>query len=390
MKIPFGNLKRQYQKLKPIIDQATQEVYDHGWFVLGNQVQSFENKFAQYCGAKYGVGVGSGTAALHLALVASGVEHGDEVITAANTCIPTLSAISLAGAVPILVDIDEITYTINPFLIPERITSKTKAIVPVHLYGQCANMNPILEIARQYDLAVIEDCAQAHGSIYKNQMAGTMGDVGCFSFYPSKNLGAFGDGGLVLTNNQDIAEKVTKLRNYGQEERYYHSMKGFNSRLDELQAAILNAKLPYLNSWNQRRREIAQRYYQAFSTVGIVCPLEEPERFHIYHLYVIRVPQRDRFQQLLQEEGITTIIHYPIPVHLQKCYAECEWQSRFLPVTEKLASEIVSLPLYPELTDGEVNYIIKKVIDTYEQIKYTQTHFPRNTAAIIMERNKAN
>ena len=390
MKIPFGNLKRQYQKLKQIIDQATQEVYDHGWFVLGNQVQSFENKFAQYCGAKYGVGVSSGTAALHLALVASGVEHGDEVITAANTCIPTLSAISLAGAVPILVDIDEITYTINPFLIPERITSKTKAIVPVHLYGQCANMNPILEIARQYDLAVIEDCAQAHGSIYKNQMAGTMGDVGCFSFYPSKNLGAFGDGGLVLTNNQDIAEKVTKLRNYGQEERYYHSMKGFNSRLDELQAAILNAKLPYLNSWNQRRREIAQRYYQDFSTVGIVCPLEEPERFHIYHLYVIRVPQRDRFQQLLQEEGITTIIHYPIPVHLQKCYAECEWQSRFLPVTEKLASEIVSLPLYPELTDGEVNYIIKKVIDTYEQIKYTQTHFPRNTAAIIMERNKAN
>jgi len=389
MKIPFGNLKRQYQKLKPIIDQATQEVYDHGWFVLGNQVQSFENNFAQYCGAKYGVGVGSGTAALHLALVASGVEYGDEVITAANTCIPTLSAISLAGAVPILVDIDEITYTINPFLIPERITSKTKAIVPVHLYGQCANMNPILEIARQYDLAVIEDCAQAHGSIYKNQMAGTMGDVGCFSFYPSKNLGAFGDGGLVLTNNPDIAEKVTKLRNYGQEERYYHSIKGFNSRLDELQAAILNAKLPYLNSWNQRRREIAQRYHQAFSTTGIVCPLEDAERLHIYHLYVIRVSQRDRFQQLLQEEGITTIIHYPIPVHLQKCYTECREQSRFLPITEKLASEIVSLPLYPELTDGEVNYIIKKVIDVYEQIKYGQTYSQRNTAAIVMERNKA-
>ncbi len=389
MKISFGDLKRQYQNLKPIIDQATQEVYDHGWFILGNQVQSFESKFAQYCGAKYGVAVGSGTAALHLALIASGVEYGDEVITAANTCIPTLSAISLAGAVPVLVDIDEITYTINPSLISERITSKTKAIVPVHLYGQCADMSPILEIAHQYDLAVIEDCAQAHGSVYKNQMAGTMGDVGCFSFYPSKNLGAFGDGGLVLTNNPDIAEKVTKLRNYGQEERYYHSMKGFNSRLDELQAAILNAKLPYLNSWNQRRREIAQRYHQAFSTIGIVCPLEDAERFHIYHLYVIRVPQRDHFQQLLQAEGIATIIHYPIPVHLQQCYAECEWQSRFLPITEKLASEIVSLPLYPELTDGEVNYIIKKVIDTYEQIKYTQTHFPRNTAAIIMERNKA-
>ncbi len=389
MKIPFGDLKRQYQKLKPIIDQATQEVYNHGWFILGNQVQSFEHKFAHYCGAKYGVAVGSGTAALHLALVASGVEYGDEVITAANTCIPTLSAISLAGAVPVLVDIDEITYTINPSLIAARITSKTKAIVPVHLYGQCADMSPILEVAQQYNLTVIEDCAQAHGSRYKNQMAGTIGDVGCFSFYPSKNLGAFGDGGLVLTNNPDLAEKVTKLRNYGQEERYYHSIKGFNSRLDELQAAILNAKLPYLNSWNQRRREIAQRYHQAFSTIGIVCPLEEPKRFHIYHLYVIRVPQRDRFQQLLQEAGIATIIHYPVPVHLQQSYVECEWQSRFLPVTEKLASEIVSLPLYPELTDEEVNYIIKKVIDTYEQIKYTQTYFPRNTTTIIMERNKA-
>ncbi|MEI6370133.1 MAG: DegT/DnrJ/EryC1/StrS family aminotransferase [Nostocales cyanobacterium ELA608] len=369
MKILFGDLKRQYNQLRPQIDAATREVYESGWFILGNQVQSFEKNFAEYCNAKYGVGVGSGTEALHLALVACGVEYGDEVITVANTCVPTLSAISFAGAIPVFVDIEETTYTINPSLIAERITSKTKVIVPVHLYGQCADMTPIMEIARQYNLAVIEDCAQSHGSLYKNQMAGTMGDAGCFSFYPSKNLGAFGDGGLVLTNNQEIAEKVTKLRNYGQEKRYYHSIKGFNSRLDELQAAILNAKLPYLNSWNQRRREIAKLYHEAFSAVGIICPFEDSERFHVYHLYVIRVPQRDRFQQLLQEKGIATIIHYPVPVHLQESYSEFQWQSKFLPVTEKLASEIVSLPLYPELTDEEIDYIVKGVIEVYEQIK---------------------
>ena len=390
MKIPFGDLKRQYNQLRPEIDAATREVYESGWFILGNQIQRFEKDFAEYCNAKYGVGVGSGTEALHLALVACGIEYGDEVITVANTCVPTLSAISFAGAIPVFVDIDETTYTINPSLIAERITSKTKAIVPVHLYGQCADMTPIMEIARQYNLAVIEDCAQSHGSLYKNQMAGTMGDAGCFSFYPSKNLGAFGDGGLVLTNNQEIAEKVTKLRNYGQEKRYYHSIKGFNSRLDELQAAILNAKLPYLNAWNQRRREIAKRYHQAFSAVGIICPFEDSERFHVYHLYVIRVPQRDRFQQLLQEQGIATIIHYPVPVHLQESYSEFQGQSKFLPVTEKLASEIVSLPLYPELTDEEIDYIIKGVLEVYEQIKYSEKSFPRNSSTITMEGNKTN
>ncbi|MDB9308494.1 DegT/DnrJ/EryC1/StrS family aminotransferase [Aphanizomenon sp. CS-733/32] len=390
MKILFGDLKRQYNQLRPEIDAATREVYESGWFILGNQVQRFEKNFAEYCNAKYGVGVGSGTEALHLALVACGVEYGDEIITVANTCVPTLSAISFAGAIPVFVDIDETTYTINPSLIAERITSKTKAIVPVHLYGQCADMTPIMEIAHQYNLAVIEDCAQSHGSLYKNQMAGTMGDAGCFSFYPSKNLGAFGDGGLVLTNNQEIAEKVTKLRNYGQEKRYYHSIKGFNSRLDELQAAILNAKLLYLNAWNQRRREIAQRYHQAFSAVGIICPFEDSERFHVYHLYVIRVPQRDRFQQLLQEQGITTIIHYPVPVHLQESYSEFQEQSKFLPLTEKLASEIVSLPLYPELTDEEIDYIVKGVIEVYEQIKYSEKSFPRNSSTITMEGNKTN
>ncbi|MGL5808045.1 MAG: DegT/DnrJ/EryC1/StrS family aminotransferase [Xenococcaceae cyanobacterium] len=367
--IPFGNLKRQYEQLQEQIDTVTREVYQSGWFILGKQVEKFEANFAAYCGAKYSVGVGSGTEALHLALIACGIECGDEVITVANTCVPTISAISLAGAIPVFVDLNDKTFTIDPSQIEERITSKTKAIIPVHLYGQCADMNPILEIADRHGLAIVEDCAQASGSLYNGRMAGTIGHAGAFSFYPSKNLGAFGDGGMVTTNDEQIAQKLVKLRNYGQEKRYYHSIKGFNSRLDELQAAILNVKLPYLNAWNQRRREIARRYNEAFGQVqgiaptSFICPQEALERFHIYHLYVVRVTQRDRFQSLLQEKGIGTIIHYPIPVHLQESYSEHRSQSKYLPVTEKLAGEIVSLPLYPELTDEEVDYIIGSVLN---------------------------
>lgn len=368
MKIPFGDLKRQYEQLREQIDRATREVYESSWFILGQQVKCFEVNFAKYCDAKYAVGVGSGTEALHLALLACGVQPGDEVITVANTCVPTLSAVSFAGAVPVFVDIDEKTFTINPALIEERITPKTRAILPVHLYGQCADMKPILEIAHKYGLAIVEDCAQAHGSLYEGCMAGTIGDIGAFSFYPSKNLGAFGDGGLVLTNDETIVQTVLKLRNYGQEKRYYHSIKGFNSRLDELQAAILNAKLPYLNDWNQRRRQIAKLYHQAFSQLGICCPLETPERFHVYHLYVLRVRERERFQKLLAEKGVATLIHYPIPVHWQESYTECRVQSKYLPITERLAGEIVSLPLYPELIDEEVEYVIKTVLDTYQQV----------------------
>ena len=366
MKILFGDLKRQYEQIREQIDSATQSVYESGWFVLGPQVEAFEASFAQYCGAEYAVGVGSGTEALHLALLACGLQPGDEVITASNTCVPTLSAVSFAGGVPIFVDIDAETFTIDPSKIEERITAKTKVIVPVHLYGQCADMDPILAIAHRHKLAVVEDCAQAHGSRYKGQMAGTMGDASAFSFYPSKNLGALGDGGLVLTRDATLADTVRKLRNYGQEKRYYHSIKGFNSRLDELQAAILNAKLPYLDGWNQRRREIARRYTEAFQPLGLCCPLEGGDRFHIYHLYVVRVPQRDRFQQLLAEQGIATLIHYPVPVHLQAAYAECRVQRAYLPITEQLASEIVSLPIYPELRDDEVDYIIAKVSSLHQ------------------------
>ena len=368
MQIPFGDLKRQYQNLREPIDQVTADVYASGWFVLGKRVEKFEAEFADYCGAKYAVGVGSGTEALHLALVACGVEYGDEVITVANTCVPTISAISFVGATPVLIDVDEQTFTISPALIEERITEKTKAIIPVHLYGQCADMDAILAIAKKHNLYVIEDCAQSQGAMYKGRMAGTMGDMGAFSFYPSKNLGAFGDGGLVLTNNQQLAQKLTKLRNYGQEKRYYHSIKGFNSRLDELQAAILSEKLPYLDQWNQRRREIASLYNNALMPIGINCPQEIGDRFHVYHLYVLRVPQRDRFQKLLADAGISTVIHYPIPIHQQESYQELRDQSKFLSITERLAEQIVSIPIYPELTNDEVSYIIDEITNFYPQI----------------------
>ncbi|WP_373478952.1 DegT/DnrJ/EryC1/StrS family aminotransferase [Geminocystis sp.] len=368
MQIPFGNLKRQYQNLKKSIDTATQNVYDSGWFILGKKVQEFETNFANYCGANFATAVVSGTEALHLSLIACGINTGDEVITVSNTCVPTLSAVTFAGGCPIFVDINEYTYTIDPSLIESRITDKTKAIIPVHLYGQCADMKPILDIAQKHNLFVIEDCAQAVGAKYQDKMAGTMGNVGAFSFYPSKNLGAFGDGGLILTNDSKLAETVAKLRNYGQEKRYYHSIKGFNSRLDELQAAILNVKLPLLNSWNEKRRAIAKRYTEVFSPLGIICPTEALNCYHNYHLYVIRVKNPSRFQELLKEKGIDTIIHYPIPVHLQESYVECRHQSSYLPITEKLAQEIVSLPLYPELTELEIEYIIKTVTDIYPQL----------------------
>ena len=258
--IPFGDLKRHYRTIRAEIDQAVSEVLQQGWYILGNRVAEFEEAFSRYCGAKHGIGVGSGTEALHLALVACDIHPGDEVITAANTCVPTVSAISFAGAVPILVDVDPSTYTLDPGRIEERITGRTRAILPVHLYGQCSDMTPILDIARRHNLRVIEDCAQAHGAMYMGRMAGTMGDAGCFSFYPTKNLGAFGDGGMVVTDDEGIADRVRKLRNYGEQERYHHTIKGFNSRLDEIQAAILLVKLPHLDYWNDRRRAIAAAY----------------------------------------------------------------------------------------------------------------------------------
>lgn len=363
-KVPFGDLRLDYAAHNPEINQAIRQVLESGWFVLGKTGEAFESAFAAYCGAPYAVGVGSGTEALHLALLACGVQPGDEVITVANTCVPTLSAISFAGAVPVLVDIDPQTQTMDPARIAERLTPRTRAIMPVHLYGQCADMDPILEIAHQHGLRVVEDCAQAHGALYHGRTAGTMGDCGAYSFYPSKNLGAYGDAGLVICKDAVLHDKLRMLRNYGQRQRYYHAIKGYNSRLDELQAAILLAKLPHLDNANRRRRQIAEAYDAAFANLDWLCrPVESPGRHHVYHLYVIRVSNRDAFQNHMTARGIATMIHYPVPIHRQEAYAECLDQAAYLQNTETQASQIVSLPIYPELGEAQIDRVIVAVKD---------------------------
>lgn len=362
IQVPFGNMKLNYNFHKAAIDEAVTRVLEKGWFVLGQEGRLFEESFASYCGQAYGIGVGSGTEALHLALLACGVKSGDEVITVANTCVPTVSAISFAGAIPVFVDIDQSTYTMDPSRIEERITPITKVIIPVHLYGQCTDMYPILEIAKKYGLKVIEDCAQAHGAKYRGQVAGTMGDAGAYSFYPSKNLGAYGDAGIVVTGDPAIAEYVRMARNYGEKQRYNHAIKGFNSRLDEIQAAILMTRLPFLDKGNQRRRQIAARYSEAFQDIdGIDCPAEAEGRYHVYHLYVIRVRDRKRFQEIMAEHGVATMIHYPVPIHRQESYLECSNQASYLKSTDSIAPHIVSLPIYPEMTDEQVNVVITAV-----------------------------
>lgn len=361
-RVPFGDLKLDYASHRLAIDEAIRKVLESGWFVLGEMGARFEAAFAGYCRVPYAVGVGSGTEALQIALLGLNVHSGDEVITVANTCVPTVSAISSTGATPVLVDIDPLTQTMNPARIEERLTSRTKAILPVHLYGQCADMDSILEIARRHGLRVVEDCAQSHGARYKGCMAGTMGDAGCYSFYPSKNLGAYGDAGMIVCRDAELTERLRMLRNYGQRERYYHSVKGLNSRLDELQAAILLAKLPNLQAANECRRGIAAAYSRAFAKHSwLDCPVEAPERHHVYHLYVVRVRHRAAFQKHLSDRGVSTLIHYPVPIHAQEAYAECHDQARFLPETDLQAARIVSLPIYPELTHEQVAQVIAAV-----------------------------
>jgi len=359
--IPFGNLQRQYQKYKEEINAVIQDVLNNGNFILGENVKRFEEEFAEYCGVKFGVGVGSGTEAIHLALIACGINNGDEVITVSNTAVPTVSAISAANAVPVFVDIDEFSYNINPKLIEKKISRKTKAIILVHLYGNPCNMNEILKLAEKYTLKVVEDCAHAHGAEYKDRKVGTFGDVGCFSFYPSKNLGAYGDGGMVITNDAELNYKLRLLRNYGQEKRYFSIVKGFNSRLDEIQAAILRFKLKKLDIWNELRIKIARKYTDSFSGLDIICPKLDNDSKHVFHLYVIRVKYRDNFINYLTKSGIGVFIHYPIPVHLQQAYRELCVKEGSLPVTERVSKEIASIPIYPELEEQEVDYIISKV-----------------------------
>jgi dTDP-4-amino-4,6-dideoxygalactose transaminase len=355
--IPFGDLSRQLAAIREEIDGAIAATLRSGWFVLGKAGEKFESEFAAYIGTRYAGGVGSGTEALHLALVAVGVKPGDEVITVANTCVPTVSAISFAGAVPALVDCDNESYNLDPGKLEAAITKKTRAIMPVHLYGQAADMDPIMSVAEKHGLPVVEDCAQSHGTEYKGKKTGTIGDIAAFSFYPSKNLGAYGDGGAILTNDGSLAERVRMLRNYGQEKRYYHSIKGFNSRLDELQAAILSVKLKHLDRWNARRREIAALYGSMIKNPLIRLPREMSYGKHVYHLYPVRTRHRDELQNFLSSNGIQTVIHYPIPVHLQKSYADLGKARGSFPQAEAHGDEELSLPMFPELTDDEVRYI---------------------------------
>ena len=369
--IPIMDLKRQYRALKAEIDAAVDEVLDSGWFVLGKQVEAFEREFAEYCGVKYAVGVGSGVEAIHLALVAAGIGPGDEVITVPNTAVPTALGISFAGARPTFADIEADTYLIDPERVEAAITHRTKAIMPVHLYGQVVAMAPLREIARSRGLLVIEDAAQAHGATYQGKKAGALGDAGCFSFYPSKNLGCYGEGGAVTTNDERIAERVRMLRNYGQSDRYHHKLKGYNSRLDEMQAAILRVKLRHLDAGNERRREIASLYNAGLVTADVVCPIVRAEYEprtnelvrggHVYHLYVVRSKQRDALQAHLKARGVGTQIHYPIPVHLQEAYADLGLGPGSYPVAEQAAREVLSIPIYPELADAEAREVIEAI-----------------------------
>jgi len=354
--IPFIELKKEYAEIQGEISQAIQRVCESGWFILGEEVKIFEEEFSRYIGTKHGIGVNSGSDALFLAIKVLGIGSGDEVITVSHTFISTVDAIVRNGAVPVFVDIDPGTYCIDTSKIEEKITKKTKAILPVHLYGHPADMEPILDISHRYNLFVIEDSCQAHGSEYKGKKVGSIGDAACFSFYPTKNLGAYGDGGMIVTNNEEIAERLKMLMNYGQSKKYYHDFIGVNSRLDEIQAAVLRVKLKHLDEWNEKRKNIAKLYNKLLGDSNVILPIEKDYAKHVYHLFVIRSKNRDELKQYLLKNRIQTQIHYPIPVHKQKAYLNLGYNAN-LPVTEKISKEILSLPIFSGLKDEEVEYI---------------------------------
>ncbi len=366
MNIPFVDLQSQYQSIKAEADAAVLAVMQRGDFVLGGAVTDFERLFAEYCGAKYAVGVDSGYSALELIVRAYGIGPGDEVITAANTFIATTLAISNTGATPVLVDIDPETYNIDPAKIAAAITPRTRAIMPVHLYGQPVDMDPIMALARKHGLYVFEDAAQGSGARYKGRRVGSLGHAAGFSFYPGKNLGAYGDGGMVVTDDAEIAEKVRLLRNIGQRVKYYHEVKGFNHRLDTIQAAVLKVKLPHLDGWNAERRRAAASYAEMLADLPLITPHTADYAEHIFHLYVVRVHNREPLMEYLKEKGIATGLHYPIPIHLQPAYSELGYKAGDFPITEAYAETILSLPIFPELTDEKVAYVVDAIRAFYQ------------------------
>lgn len=357
MKIPLLDLKSQYNSIKGELDAALAACVKNQQFVLGEEIENLEKEIAKYCKTRYGIGVASGTDALFLSLKALGIKEGDEVITTPVTFIATAEAISNAGARPVFVDIDEKTSSIDPAAIEAKITKKTKAIIPVHIYGQCVDMDPITDIAEKHDLKIVEDCAQAIGSSYKGKKAGSMGHTGCLSFFPSKNLGAFGDGGMIVTSDKDLAEKLKILRVHGSSVRYYHDVIGYNSRLDNLQAAVLRVKLKYLDKWIKARQEIAGIYDALLSSADVTVPFVPKYNTHTYHLYIIETPLRDKLLKHLIGRGIGARVYYPVPLHLQKCYSMLGHKKGDFPISERVSDKCLAIPIYPELKKADAEKI---------------------------------
>jgi dTDP-4-amino-4,6-dideoxygalactose transaminase len=359
--VPFVNLAKEYHAIEEEISLAMKRVLEGGNFILGEEGESFEREFASYVGTKYAVGVNSGSTALYLSLKALDIGEGDEVITVSHTFISTVDAIVRNGATPTFVDISPSTYCIDVSQIERKITRHTRAIVPVHLYGLPADMDAIVDIAERFHLQIVEDACQAHGSEYNSKKTGSIGQLGCFSFYPTKNLGAYGDAGAIVTDDGDLANRLRQLRNYGQTKKYVHEIVGMNSRLDEIQAAILRVKLRHLDAWNGKRREIANLYQKLLSDSRLILPIEETNSKHCYHIYAVRYGDRDGLQHHLSDSGIQALIHYPIPVHRQKSYSD--YSSTSLPATEDACEHILSLPIYPQLEAREVRQVCDAIKD---------------------------
>ncbi len=384
MKIPLVDLKSQYEEIKDEIQGAINRVLDSTAFILGEELAKFEEEFAKFCNTKYAVGTSSGTSALHLALLSLGIGEGDEVITTPYTFTATVETIIHSGAKPVFIDINPRDYNIDVQKLGEfikkrcKVNSKTnqptnkqtnqliRAIIPIHLYGQPADLDPILKLAKKYNLKVIEDACQAHGAKYKGKRVGSIGDIGCFSFYPGKNLGAYGDGGMVVTNDGKMTNKIRMLRDHGRREKYEHLMVGYNYRLDALQAAILRVKLKYLDEWNEKRRKNALIYNELLKDFDVITPYEEEYARHVYHLYVIRIKRRNEIYKFLQGKSIFCGIHYPLPLHLQKVYHRLGYKKGDFPVAEECAKEVISLPIYPELKREEIEYIVETLKEVSE------------------------
>ncbi len=359
MSVPFIDFTKQNQAIQAEVDAGLKRVVEKSSFIMGPDVKKFEEEFAAYCGSKFAIGVNSGTDALYLAVSALDIGPGDEVILPTYTFIATALCVSYTGAKVKFVEIEEETYNIDPKALAKLISKKTKAIIPVHLYGQMANMTEIMAVADKQGVPVIEDACQAHGARYKGSRSGSIGKAGCFSFYPTKGLGAWGDGGIVVTNDDKVNHMVNMLRDYGRTDRYSHKIKGYNSRLDTLQAVVLSAKLKHLDEWNAMRQKVAQVYAEELKGTGIVTPKQASDRDHVYQTYAIRVKNRDKVTESLKAKGVTSLIHYPIPIHLQEAYADHGYKAGDFPISEKITGEILSLPMFPHMTPDQVKEVVK-------------------------------